>query len=73
MWMATLVLPGLLLCAGCEDGTANAGEACVESSGVCTGSGVTCRESLPYPCPGQETCCIPLTKTPASPHDAGGE
>lgn len=73
MWIAALALPATLVCAGCEDGTADPGAACVQSGGVCSGSDVVCGESLPYPCPGKETCCVPVNKPPAPSRDAGSE
>lgn len=72
--MAALALAAALSCAAaaCDDGSADPGAACVEADGVCSGSDVVCGASLPYPCPGTETCCIPLSK-PAPAHDAGGQ
>ncbi len=73
MSIATLALPAVLVCAACEDGTADPGAACAQSGGVCSGSDVTCGESLPYPCPNKETCCIPQAKPSPQPHDAGSD
>jgi hypothetical protein len=47
-----------LLAAGCVNGSPPAGAACDTSGGVCTSA--ACEgEALPYPCPGNESCCIP--------------
>ena len=67
--VAAAVLAAVLaLVAGCEDSAPPAGEACTAGGGKC--SVAACGESLPYPCPGTETCCRPPPAPP--PGDAGG-
>jgi hypothetical protein len=48
----------LSLAAGCENDSPGPGEACDSVGGVCTTG--ACGESLPYPCPGNQSCCVPL-------------
>lgn len=60
------VLPAAL---ACDNSSPGPGEGCVASGGECS-AGVVCGESLPYPCPGQATCCV--ARAPAQPGDAGG-
>jgi hypothetical protein len=56
--LAAILLAALLLgTGGCANDSPAPGEGCVSVGGVCR-SGV-CGESVPYPCPGNESCCIP--------------
>jgi hypothetical protein len=63
---ALAVLAAVLGCEGCENGSPPAGEACAASGGIC--STTECGASLPYPCPGKQSCCEP---PPSSHGDAG--
>ena len=63
--IAMAVLVGMV---GCENGSPGPGENCVGSGGVCIEPGAACGESMPYPCPGDQVCCVPAAPV----HDAGG-
>ena len=60
--VTAILLATLLHATGCANNSPAPGEGCTSVGGVCT-SGV-CGGSLPYPCPGNESCCEP-------PPDAG--
>jgi hypothetical protein len=51
---------GVLVSGGCANSSPPPGEACTSVGGICTAGG-GCGESLPYPCPGNEFCCKPLS------------
>lgn len=64
--IVTLLFTVLIGVAACQNGSPGPGENCVGSGGECVDQNAACGESLPWPCPGDQTCCVPLA------HDAGG-
>jgi hypothetical protein len=62
-----LLTATVLACAACENGSPPPGAGCQSVGGECV-EGV-CGESLPDPCPGTQTCCVP--SAPSPPKDAG--
>jgi hypothetical protein len=47
-----------VMAAGCDNNSPSPGQGCASVGGVCA-SGVCSGESLPYPCPANESCCTP--------------
>jgi hypothetical protein len=66
--IVTLLFAAFLGSAACQNGSPGPGENCTGSGGECIDPNAACGESLPYPCPGSQVCCVPPSPT----HDAGG-
>jgi hypothetical protein len=56
--IAAMSLAVILLGGGCANDSPAPGEGCVSVGGVCT-SAVCVGGSLPYACPGSQSCCTP--------------
>jgi hypothetical protein len=66
--VVTLLVAALLASAACQNGEPGPGENCSGSGAECVDPNAACGESLPYPCPGNQVCCVPPNPT----RDAGG-
>jgi hypothetical protein len=66
--LLSLLFTALIGTAACQNGEPPAGAECTQGGAECVDPNAECGESLPYPCPGNQVCCVP----PTTAHDAGG-